>query len=134
MLVFNRRWGLLLRDDKPIGAAYAGGHPGPKGEDNSKAVNNPEFERIHNVGPLPAGNYKITKIKDQATIQRLHMGPIVYYLTPDEHTRDNTFGRTGFLIHWDNTKADFSASEGCIVPLTVQTFSRFNDGETIVVV
>ena len=71
--------------------------------------NNPTMETVHNVGPIPRGNWIIHSI-----IQRtpLH-GPLVLPLEPAPGTE--TFGRSGFLIHGDSIVEPGKASQGCII-------------------
>ncbi len=55
---------------------------------------------------------------------------MIFYLDPWPSTVLN--GRSAFYIHWDNAKKDYSASEGCVIPLT-NVFDRLLDGEVLVV-
>jgi hypothetical protein len=71
-------------------------------------LNNPDFEAVHDVGPLPEGKYKMT-----ALINSPHTGPNTIILEPEDITK--MYGRSGFRIHGDNQEASFSASNGCIV-------------------
>jgi hypothetical protein len=117
MLVFDRLRGMLFRDKKPLAMAYAG---------QGMGLNDPAHENLKNVGPLPAGGYTLHKVNYP------HLGPIVFRLEPD--ATNHMFGRGGFYIHWDNSNRDFSASEGCIVPIGGWVFSQFVDGEKLMVV
>jgi hypothetical protein len=68
--------------------------------------NNPAMQHVRNVGPLPAGVYKISR-----PFLHARMGPMTFRLTPDP---DNVMHhRSGFLIHGDNNIGD--ASSGCII-------------------
>ncbi|WP_414655860.1 tlde1 domain-containing protein [Frateuria sp.] len=64
------------------------------------------------VGPLPQGTYTIGPIQDNVTnsghrlLQSMRLTPSPF---------NEMFGRGGFLIHGDNSRANHSASEGCIV-------------------
>jgi hypothetical protein len=91
--------GELLHNNVMLGTGYSG---------HGDGLNNPEMEAIHNVGPIPAGFYKIGPF---STHERL--GPMSAPLSPIEGT--DTHGRDGFFIHGDNEAADFTASDGCIV-------------------
>lgn len=76
--------------------AYAGRGPGR---------NNSDYQFVRNVGPIPAGQYRITRrVPD-------HPSPITFRCTPSAGTAQE--GRSGFLIHGDNPSGD--ASEGCII-------------------
>ena len=79
-----------------VGTGYAGAGLGK---------NNPNMQNVPNVGPIPQGNYTI----GNATTR----GPLTLPLTP--HGDTNTFGRSGFRLHGDNSHGDQSASKGCIV-------------------
>lgn len=70
--------------------------------------NNPQFEMIHSVGPIPRGMYTIKAPRDTNT-----HGPFVLTLVPDDDTE--MYGREGFLIHGDSIKSLGTASLGCIV-------------------
>lgn len=84
----------------PEGVVYNGYSGTGIGRDNPDAVS------IHDVGPIPPGVYTIG-----VSFQDAVEGPLVMALSPSPDTE--TFGRTGFRIHGDNTKHD--ASHGCII-------------------
>lgn len=69
--------------------------------------NKPEFESVRNVGPIPAGRYKIG-----IAYTHPRKGPLVMKLTPVGH---NARGRTDFLIHGGSKLHPGDSSEGCIV-------------------
>ena len=120
-LRFHRLCGMLWKqvnsDWKLIGMGYAG---------HGKGINNPNMQSVANEGPLPAGNYTL-RLSDISSL-----GPIVFFLQPDKE--NDMLGRGDFYIHWDNRRADFSASEGCIVLLTTNTFCQINNGDRLEVV
>lgn len=66
------------------------------------------MQTVHNVGPIPAGNYFIQKPEDTVT-----HGPYVLPLVP--YSSNEMFGRSGFLIHGDSVVNPGTASEGCII-------------------
>lgn len=68
--------------------------------------NNPDMQNVQGVGPIPRGTYKIGPVR---LSQRL--GPVVMDLDPTPAT--NTFGRSLFRIHGDNSIDD--ASHGCVI-------------------
>ena len=71
-------------------------------------LNNPLWEDVHDIGPIPKGSWSIGKFFNDP-----EKGPDVCHLTPYDGIE--TFGRSGFMIHGDNQLMNFSASEGCIV-------------------
>jgi hypothetical protein len=83
----------------PVVAGYSGHGPG---------LNNPAMQNVRNVGPIPQGVYDIGSQRDS-----LRTGRGVLDLSPRLGT--NTFGRTDFQFHGDNSRGDQSASRGCIV-------------------
>lgn len=70
--------------------------------------NNGSCESVRNVGPVPRGDWTIT-IDDSG--RNPGLARPVLRLTPDKGTE--TYGRSGFLIHGDNSTG--TASEGCII-------------------
>ncbi len=74
--------------------------------------NNGALESLRNVGPIPTGNYTIgaqgTYVTSAGTVLRGAMT-----LTPKSDSWP--YGRSGFLIHGDNTGGGRSASEGCVI-------------------
>ena len=92
--------GEMFHNDNRIGIGYSG-----HGDD----VNQPAFENVPQMGPLPEGWYTI------GPMEPLHgkLGKDVLPLMPDAD--DEMYGRSAFYIHGDNEDANFSASEGCIV-------------------
>ena len=97
------RWvqstGQLSRDGNAEGYGYSGAGEGK---------NNPAMQTIHNVGPIPVGDYTIGEPCDTMT-----HGPYVLRLTATED--NNMCGRSGFLIHGDSVVSPGTASEGCII-------------------
>jgi len=81
----------------PIATGYSG-----KGE----GLNNPDKQAVANVGPIPQGVWVIS----EKTTDLGNKRPPVLALTPKEGKVPGD--RSGFLIHGDNAKRDFSASEG----------------------
>lgn len=82
-----------------VGTGYAG-----KGE----GKNNPAMQAVHDVGPIPEGDYTIG-----APYTHPHLGPLTMNLTPDEGNEME--GRSAFRIHADATAHPGEASDGCIV-------------------
>lgn len=92
MWTYKQSTGEILKDDKVIGSGYSGHGPG---------VNAPLLDKVHNVGPIPKGQYNIGPSHDTPT-----KGPVVMALSPT---------RSGFLIHGDSRTLPGTASEGCII-------------------
>ena len=79
-------------------------------------LNNPAYENVPDVGPIPRGSFVIGTPHDSET-----HGPVVLPLTPMESTE--TFGREGFLMHGDEVEhpGQHLASHGCIImPRTIR--------------
>ena len=100
MWTFRVKEGELLHADAHRGFGYSGAGAGK---------NNPDFEHIHDVGPIPRGLWLI----EGPPTDTLTHGPYVLRLTPTIHTE--TFGRCGFLIHADSIIIPGSASMGCVI-------------------
>jgi hypothetical protein len=97
MWTYAQRSGELLHDGRFEGTGYSGTGAGR---------NNPSFDHVASVGPIPAGRYHIgTAYNDP------DLGPCVMHLDPKEGTE--THGRSLFRIHGDNARHD--ASHGCII-------------------
>jgi Protein of unknown function (DUF2778) len=87
-----------------VETGYAGGDKGlhPEGR------NNPSYQYIKDIGPLPVGGYTLG-----TSVEGTHLGPLAIPLTPDP---DNDMrGRAGFFIHGDHIGAPGTASDGCII-------------------
>lgn len=72
-------------------------------------LDNPEAEKMHDVGPIPRGEYHIGLPQNPVG----HLGPLAMPLLPTANTND--FGRSAFFMHGDNSAMNESASNGCIV-------------------
>jgi RHS repeat-associated protein len=100
---YNSNTGQLIHFDNQTsvrtlaGNGYSGTGPGR---------NNQSMSPVSNVGPIPVGSYTMGP-----AVNSPQTGPNVIPLTPNPGT--NTFGRTGFQIHGNNSSDD--ASRGCIV-------------------
>lgn len=105
-LKFGQVSGKLWADGVLIGFAYSG---------NGAGLNNPSLQNMRNVGVIPAGKYQ------GGIIDRPQLGPRVWALTPMPGTE--MFGRNAFCVHWDTPAKDFAGSDGCIVPLDMETVS-----------
>ena len=90
---------------------------------NGEGLNNPSKESIPFVGPIPKGEYTVSS-------SNTSKGPTTLVLTPS--TSNNMHGRSGFLIHGDNSKHDNSASEGCII-VGPEARKKISNGDKIIV-
>jgi type VI secretion system (T6SS) effector TldE1-like protein len=100
MWSYAQKTGKLLQD----GLFVAGGYSGC---DNGK--NNPDMQAIHDVGPIPQGDWTI----EGPPLDTPDHGPYVLKLEPAPST--NTFGRSGFLMHGDSKEHPGCASKGCVI-------------------
>jgi len=92
--------GELQQDGRPVATGYSGAGAGK---------NNPDVQDVHNVGPIPQGDWTIAG----PPISTAEHGPYVLRLNPAEKTE--TFGRSGFLMHGDSKTAPGTASQGCVI-------------------
>jgi hypothetical protein len=97
---YAQKTGELQQDGKPVATGYSGAGAGK---------NNPDMERVHNVGPIPQGEWTIAGPPIDTTTH----GPYVLTLKPEPDTQ--TFGRSGFLMHGDSKDAPGCASQGCVI-------------------
>ncbi|SRR5579871_278144 len=113
---YSQKTGELNQDGTHVATGYSGAGPGK---------NNPEMEQVHNVGPIPKGDWTIVGPPASTATH----GPFVLHLEPAPTTQ--TFGRGGFLMHGDSVEHPGQASQGCIIlPRTVREQvwnSRDND-------
>lgn len=97
---YSQKSGSISQDDHEVARGYSG---------NAEGKNNPAMQNIHNVGPIPQGDWTITGPPVDTTTH----GPYVLKLTPASETQ--TFGRGGFLMHGDSKEHPGTASQGCII-------------------
>ena len=105
MLRYSQKTGSLFQYSKAeagwtwetLGKGYSG-----RGE----GLNNPEKEDVADIGPCPVGIWAIS-----FPFTDTKRGPLCFRLTPLTYKG----ARRGFLIHGDNTSANHTASEGCII-------------------
>jgi hypothetical protein len=95
----------------PVAQCYSG---------HAEGLNNSALERVHNVGPLPLGHYRLLDIRDGG-----HLGPDVIPIVPVS----TTFGyalragvptiwdRSAFFIHGNAKTGGTDSSLGCLVTL-----------------
>ncbi len=103
LCTYSQSYGQLTCTNDCTGEQYltCNGYAG-----NGNGLNNPDAQNQQNVGPLPQGDYTV----GSANRRR---GPQTRPLTPDPN--NEMFGRSGFLIHGDNSSQNHTASEGCII-------------------
>jgi hypothetical protein len=94
--LYSQITGELRRHGRLVGRGYSGTGPGR---------DNPAFEAVAFVGPIPRGQYRFG-----LPHQSPRTGPHVMDLTPEGH---DAFGRDHLQIHGDKRTHD--ASTGCIV-------------------
>ncbi|HEX4784798.1 MAG TPA: tlde1 domain-containing protein [Candidatus Sulfotelmatobacter sp.] len=97
---YSQKSGELQQDGKPVASGYSGAGEGK---------NNPAMENIHNVGPIPKGQWTILG----PPVNTEEHGPYALALKPSAETP--TFGREGFLLHGDSKEFPGCASQGCII-------------------
>jgi type VI secretion system (T6SS) effector TldE1-like protein len=97
---YAQKTGELQKDGAHVANGYSGAGDGK---------NNPELQTVHNVGPIPEGDWTISG----PPVNTAAHGPYVLRLTPNSETE--TFGRSGFLMHGDSQEHPGEASQGCII-------------------
>lgn len=94
-------------DSNGVVTDYGNGYSG-----NGAGLNWPGAQNMQGVGPIPQGTYTIGPQQNNVTGSG-HMLLQSMRLTPDPSNQ--MFGRSGFLIHGDNSRGNQSASEGCMI-------------------
>lgn len=113
MWTYEQVTGRLLHEGDLVATGYSGAGVGK---------NNPAMQDVHNVGPIPVGNYAI-----KAPVDTVTHGPYVLALEP---AADNEmFGRSGFLMHGDSVVHPGTASEGCIIQARKTRESVWESGD-----
>lgn len=118
MWVYHQSTGELYREGKLVVVGYSG---------HGEGLNNPALEHARNVGPIPAGMYRIGE-----AYHHPDLGKVCMNLTPVHHSAR---GRDAFRVHGDNSKLDKSASNGCIIlPKAIRVqISESKDTDLLVV-
>lgn len=101
MWEYSQSSGELRNNNILVARGYSG---------NGYGKNAPDYQAVHNVGPIPRGVYTIGPAYKEPYE---HKAPPVMHLIPDPE--NEMFGRDGFLIHGDSIKEPGTASEGCII-------------------
>lgn len=99
---YNQSTGDISKDGIHVDVGYSGIGTG---------LNNPDAEQVQDLGPIPAGWWKIVGPPVDTTTH----GPYCLGLEPEKDTI--TFYRSGFLIHGDSKEfaGQHLASHGCII-------------------
>lgn len=104
---YDQRSGCFYLADRQDGLTLIGRGYSGKGV----GLNEPSFEDRVAEGPIPRGLWRVAS---SVTHQRL--GPVCFPLAYGESGEEEIpHNRSGFYIHGDNSRADFSASSGCII-------------------
>jgi hypothetical protein len=108
MHTYSQIDGRWRRDGQLLGVGYSGRGVGRNRpfDSTAKMPDRAETETMRNLGPLPAGRWRIGPAFTHPIL-----GPLVMPLLPVEGTE--TYGRTGFLVHGDSREGN--ASSGCVV-------------------
>src|ERR1700683_2500720 len=121
MWIYVQRTGNMYQSNPPVindlvGAGYSG---------YAEYRNDPASQCYQDLGPVPRGLWTIGPLQDNTTSSG-HVLVQSMRLTPDAST--DTCGRSGFLIHGDNSTGT-GASTGCIIlPISVrQTIGNSDD-------
>ena len=101
MWTYSQSTGALASQD---GSVRSTGYSG-----NGADLNNPAGQGDKGHGPIPQGAWTIGPFFDDPGGK----GPCVCHLTPQTGT--DALGRSGFMIHGDNSEANHTASEGCVI-------------------
>lgn len=111
------------------GNYFATGYSGGAGGKTLEAVNNPDFQHVKGVGPLPCGSYEM----GTPILQHPHVGRYAIPLIP--HPDNKMFDRDQFFCHGDNQHENQSASDGCIImPYNIRVVLGEGTDKTIEVV
>jgi hypothetical protein len=105
-----------------IGLCYSG---------RDEGLNNSSMDTVHDKGVIRRGKYS------GKLAVKPELGPRVFELTPDpsnDMTGSDGKPRFGFFVHWDSPAHNFTASDGCVIPLLAATFERIDDGFELEVV
>lgn len=101
MWVYVQDNGELWRPNWTLAGVGYSGAPGP-------GKNNPAYQFVKNIGPIPCGIYNIGMSFTHAL-----KGPVCMRLEPLSGVQ--LCGRGGFMVHGDSVDKPGTASEGCII-------------------
>ncbi len=118
--ILNSSNGTLSKDGELITDLGWSGHDA--GRDN------PAMEQVHDIGPIPRGEWDIGDSVDSEKL-----GPVVMPLIPREGTV--TYGRGGFFIHGASAVHPGESSHGCVIlPRSVRMQIAASEDKTLQVV
>ena len=109
-LNFSQSTGWITKDDSSVitKLAFAGNDSRPDtNPDHIQGRNNPQFQDLHGIGPLPQGLYRVSNWGTYPKVGS-YAAPLTWIGGP------NNFGRSGFFIHGPGEDYN-NSSEGCIV-------------------
>lgn len=115
MLKYSQSSGVMSRDGAKLWVGYAG---------NGEGLNNPALQHVKGHGPLPQGFYTVDYIKSGGKT-----GPASYHLQPD--AENQMFNRGDFFVHGDNSAANHSASDGCIIKSPASERAKIRVGDRL---
>lgn len=90
----------------------------------AEGKNNPEFQQVVMVGPIPEGLYSMGMPVDTA-----RHGPYAIPLQPNPE--NEMYGRSEFLIHGDSADHPGDASQGCIIAPRFARERMWQSGDTL---
>lgn len=104
MWIYSQSTGLLTHNGVVISRGYSG---------KDRGKNNPAFQNVKGIGPVPVGMWKIVNKYDSKNV-----GPYTLTIWAADKTFNDTHDATGrgaFRIHGDSIKNPGTASKGCII-------------------
>lgn len=111
---YRQATGMLIGPDGSMwGGCYSG-----KGE----GKNNPSYQNVKDLGPIPAGLYEVL-----SPVTSYVHGPFALPLHPDP--TNQMWGRNGFMIHGDSKIEPGTASEGCLIASRQAREAVWNSGD-----
>jgi Protein of unknown function (DUF2778) len=115
--IYQQATGRLLYNDEVVGIGYSG---------HLEGLNDPAFQDLPFVGPIPQGLYNIGPMEDSPTL-----GPETIILAPDPSNQ--MFGRDNFRIHGDSVEfpGQRMASDGCIIMSRDVRETVWNSGDRV---
>ena len=107
MITYRQSTGSIQDGLGYLGIGYSG---------HGQGLDNPEMEVVSDVGPIPAGRWKMASYSGAAHYEDKGPGVIVLDPMPDDQGAIAwAHGRAGFLVHGDNEAGNHTASHGCII-------------------
>jgi hypothetical protein len=120
MWIYSQSTGILKdADGHLVGRGYAG---------NGAGLNEPAFQNVKDVGPLPRGMYTFGPLRIDDPV----VGEYAIPLIPD--ARNEMFDRSDFFCHGDNPSLNHSASDGCMVQTKSVRIAMYSSADRRVMV